>query len=550
MTTSLDTLIVPVRYYSALDPYNWKVDNRPLSDLDDNDDVLRSGIETCLNAAKVGAAVDGRLLKALVGPYNAVGYWEPSASGVALEIYNTIKVSTVTDDSHDVDLIAIQYSPAVFALPTPSSGNKVLATIYARYELPSTPEMPYYDSTQALDALGTTVETLQTKQGNIEFAIDTVTVADTDPDNYPSPALWYDTLFNIKVDSTDTVLDPDKVIAVGISPLGQATAKATQTSYGQVRFATATEVTTGTSTDTVVSPADLKNQTGGNATLPDATTTTKGKVRFATATEVEEGTSTDTVVSPADLKNQTGGNATGFLTLVRAKAHAIDEVLTNLSIPTDTDVDSITQVGVHYLNNDTGITNLPRLAGFGSSLRVTEATTVTATSGIIYQEVTSPGAPWYKAFRSGVKQHVVGTFNDYAFHWTDWIYAVNPAHSVGSVGNTAGPSNYLTNVQVEDFILNSFINVDTSLVVTSGHTFYEVNFHVNTLQDAPDGSVVHIRLAPPASPGFLTPVRITSNLMSPSNTIEITDVNQTVSVMKYSIFGSAAFIFRGQGNII
>ena len=303
MTTSLDTLIVPVRYYSALDPYNWKVDNRPLSDLDDNDNVLRSGIETCLNAAKVGAAVDGRLLKALVGPYNAVGYWEPSASGVALEIYNTIKVSTVTDDSHDVDLIAIQYSPAVFALPTPSSGNKVLATIYARYELPSTPEMPYYDSTQALDALGTTVETLQTKQGNIEFAIDTVTVADTDPDNYPSPAVGYDTLFNLRVDSTDTVLDPDKVIAVGISTLGQATAKATTTSYGQVRFATATEVTTGTSTDTVVSPADLKNQTGGtggNATLPDATTTTKGKVRFATAAELVEGTSTDTVVSAAD----------------------------------------------------------------------------------------------------------------------------------------------------------------------------------------------------------------------------------------------------------
>lgn len=260
MTTSLDTLIVPVRYYSALDPYNWKVDNRPLSDLEDNDDVLRSGIETCLNAAKVGAAVDGRLLKALVGPYNAVGYWEPSASGVALEIYNTIKVSTVTDDSHDVDLIAIQYSPAVFALPTPSSGNKVLATIYAKYQLPSTPEMPYYDPTQGLDALGTTVGTLQTKQGNIEFAIATTTVASANPDNYPSPAVGYDTLFNIKVDSTDTVLDPAKIIAVGISTLGQAIAKATTTSYGQVRFATATEVTTGTSTSTVVSPADLKGR--------------------------------------------------------------------------------------------------------------------------------------------------------------------------------------------------------------------------------------------------------------------------------------------------
>lgn len=465
MTTSLDTFIVPVRYYSALDPYNWKVDNRPLSDLEDNDDVLRSGIETNLNIGKLQAAIMGALHQNVFGRGKAVGH-AYNSTGLTWRIERSLMNGWITDDGKEVATLALQVDPQVFLFTAPSAGNKTLTTIYATYDLPNPTDLPYFDDTQFLDAGALSFPSLACKVGSVIYTTNSSTVVVSDPDTYPSTPSGSIPLFHIKVLNGDTAL---------------------------------TDVT---------------------------------YVHF-----VEEGAA---IEQPA----------LGFLTLVRAKAHAIDEVLTNLSIPTYTDVDSITQVGVHYLNNDTGITNLPRLAGFGSSLRVTEATTVTATSGIIYQEVTSPGDPWYKAFRSGMKQHVVGTFNDYAFHWTDWIYAVNPAHSVGFVGNTAGPSNYLTNVQVEDFILNSFINVDTSLVVTSGHTFYEVNFYVNTLQDAPDGSVVHIRLAPPASPGSLTPVRITSNLMSPSNTIEITDVNRTVSVMKYSIFGSAAFIFIGQGNII
>lgn len=257
MTTSLDTLVVPVRYYTALDPYNWKVDNRPISDLEDNDDVLRSGIETTLNAVKTGAAIDGRILRSLVGLDKASGDWTLHPSEVTITLTDLIKGSVVSDDGFDVGVIAAQYSPAVFALATPAAGLKNLVTISAIYKLPSPADMPYYDSTQGLDALMTNLATAQTKQGTLEFAIATSTVEVGDPDNYFVPSGGYQALFNIKILETDTVLDPSRVLAVGITKHGQAVAKATNTTYGQVRFATGTEVTTGTSTDTVVSPADL-----------------------------------------------------------------------------------------------------------------------------------------------------------------------------------------------------------------------------------------------------------------------------------------------------
>ena len=124
MTTSLDTLVVPVRYYTALDPYNWKVDNRPISDLEDNDDVLRSGVETALNAVKTGAAIDGRILRSLVGLDKASGDWTLHPSAVTITLTDLIKGSVVSDDGFNVGVIAAQYSPAVFALATPAVGRR------------------------------------------------------------------------------------------------------------------------------------------------------------------------------------------------------------------------------------------------------------------------------------------------------------------------------------------------------------------------------------------------------------------------------------------
>lgn len=260
MTTSLDTLVVPVRYYTALDPYNWKVDNRPMSDLEDNDDVLRSGVETALNAIKVGATVDGRILRSLVGLNKASGDWV-AGSGISLIVDNAIMVVEKPDDGYlAVDVIATQYSQQVFTFSAPTAGYKKLITISAGFNLPLPANMPYFDSTQSLDALMVDFTTAQTKQGTMDYEVITSTVALSDPDTYLNPSLGHKKLFQIKVLDTDTSLTIGSVDPVGITKHGQAVAKANQAIYGQVRFATGTEVTEGTSTDTVVSPADLKDR--------------------------------------------------------------------------------------------------------------------------------------------------------------------------------------------------------------------------------------------------------------------------------------------------
>ena len=343
MTTSLDTLVVPVRYYTALDPYNWKVDNRPMSDLEDNADVLRSGVETALNAVKTGAAVDGRLLRALVGDDKASGNWTLHPSAVSITITDSIKVKTTTDDGFDVGVIAAQYAPAVFALAIPAAGFKNLVTISARYKLPNSADMPYYDQTQVLDALAVSLATAQTKQGTMEFAIATSTVAVGAPDNYFVHGSGYDALFHIKVLKTDTVLDPSRVLAVGITKLGQSVARATNATYGQVKFATGTEVTTGTSTDTVVSPADLKGRIDAitPGAVAQATTTIYGVVKFATGTEVTAGTSTNTVVSPADLKDRIDAIPPGAVAQATTTIYGVVKFATGTEVTAGTSTNTV-----------------------------------------------------------------------------------------------------------------------------------------------------------------------------------------------------------------
>ncbi len=335
MTTSLDTLIVPVRYYSALDPYNWKVDNRPLSDLEDNDDVLRSGIETNLNIGKLQAATMGALHQNVFGRGKAVGHAYKS-TGLTWRIERSLMNGWITDDGKEVATLALQVDPQVFVFTAPSAGNKTLITIYATYDLPNHTDLPYFDDTQFLDAGALSFPSLACKVGSVKYTTDSSTVVVSDPDTYPSTPSGSITLFHIKVLHGDTTLtdvtyvhfveeggggafNPAPSTLSGLSDVdttgvlngyilkyNSTTQKfvvsqadlaqnADTTSYGHVRFATPTEVTTGTSTSTVVSPADLAKK---------ADTISYGLVRFATATEVTTGTSTSTVVSPADLKNR------------------------------------------------------------------------------------------------------------------------------------------------------------------------------------------------------------------------------------------------------
>lgn len=76
---------------------------------------------------------------------------------------------------------------------------------------------------------------------------------------------------------------------------------ASQSADGTIRIATSAEMTAGTSTNTVVTPAALETRLGG-IQIVDASTTTKGLIRIATNTEVQTGTETLAAVTPASLR--------------------------------------------------------------------------------------------------------------------------------------------------------------------------------------------------------------------------------------------------------
>lgn len=76
---------------------------------------------------------------------------------------------------------------------------------------------------------------------------------------------------------------------------------ASQTTDGILRIATSAEMTAGTSTNTVVTPAALETRLGG-IQIVDGTTTTKGLVRLATNSEVIAGTESAAAVAPSSLR--------------------------------------------------------------------------------------------------------------------------------------------------------------------------------------------------------------------------------------------------------
>lgn len=99
---------------------------------------------------------------------------------------------------------------------------------------------------------------------------------------------------------------------------------ATRTTAGKIRLATPSEATAGVADNVAVSPdqlnakiasititADLPLEVAGNEygdvynfTILPATTLAQGTVRYSTAAEFDAGTSTDTVVTPAQIKSR------------------------------------------------------------------------------------------------------------------------------------------------------------------------------------------------------------------------------------------------------
>ena len=271
MTTATEALFTPVQYFTALDPYNWQVDNRPLSDLEANEVILSEGVETALHAGKLNSSALGVLIRALCGSSTSMT-GKITLSGIALNL--TIEYSVFTSKKatylgeNSIHLVAVQPDAVSFALTAPAAGYKKLYTISVRYQDPNE-DLPYFDPALPLDPT-------QIATGTLEYSIASNTallVGGT----YPSPPPYFWEVIQIEVLSTDVSINPGKVTYPYqyFIPEGQAFNYASQTRQGQVLFATPTEVTTGTNTTKAVTPADLKGRIDaiGSPTLDFVTTT-------------------------------------------------------------------------------------------------------------------------------------------------------------------------------------------------------------------------------------------------------------------------------------
>ena len=296
MTTATEALFTPVQYFTALDPYNWRVDNRPLSDLSDNDVTLSEGIETAFHSGKLNSAALGSTLRALAGNGRMMGAFTVSGSALTANILYSVFTLTANVSGKTVSLVGLQPDLVSFALTAPAAGYKKLHTIAAKYQSPDL-DLPYFDSSLALD--GSQIAT-----GNLEYEVTSSTVALAAAETYPTPGSGFTEVIRIKVLAADTVIDPTNVTYPNFVLEGQAFNYASQTRAGQVLFATAQDITEGTSTNKAVAPADIASIVSGVASVPQASQSAFGTVRYATSLEVTAGTSTDRVVTPADLKGR------------------------------------------------------------------------------------------------------------------------------------------------------------------------------------------------------------------------------------------------------
>ena len=94
--------LAAVQYYTALDPYNWQVDNRPLSDLDDNVQLVAGEVDKSLISKNLLARALGEAFASTTGPDCAVGAVTNVGS------WQLDYTRLVVNQSYNVDVASIQ----------------------------------------------------------------------------------------------------------------------------------------------------------------------------------------------------------------------------------------------------------------------------------------------------------------------------------------------------------------------------------------------------------------------------------------------------------
>lgn len=197
-----------VRFFSALDPYQWTVDNRPLQDLYNNLLKLSAAVDATIDAEHIIGMAIGMVARGYATDNKFVGQLT-TPGGMILTMSHGFIIQSLPAEIGDlrtyphIGLQQTAYTFPVFSAPV-GVGQKICYMVQARKVAPSS-SLSFYDTTNVN-------EPDVVKVGTVEFFVKAgPEISDASPDNFPpTDAGWLDIL-HVTTRTGDTELTEDSI---------------------------------------------------------------------------------------------------------------------------------------------------------------------------------------------------------------------------------------------------------------------------------------------------------------------------------------------------
>lgn len=295
-----------VRYYTALDPYYYTVDNRPLTDLNANTLSLAQGVDAAKNASLVGSVATGILTSGLIGNDDVLVSDITLPGGLTVSLsqgFLATKRAISTVDTRQITKLSLLVDGYSNTLAGPvGAGNSIVHLIQMRHVdvTTGTDGLPQYDPFNP-HATGSIMT------GVVEVSVKSGVEATTSTEVAPTADAGWVGILEVTIADTTVNLTTDNLNILAAQAIGSAAggsgdvASATETSEGIVELATPAEVQALSDTVRAVTPAGLASLT--------ATEDRIGMLEIATVGQAQALTSTDTIMTPAKLRDAFNANA-------------------------------------------------------------------------------------------------------------------------------------------------------------------------------------------------------------------------------------------------
>lgn len=136
------------RFLTALDPYYYEVDNRPLLDLAARDDAIRDNINAINSAQQIITAAAGFIARGYTSQNNSIGRLS-YPGGLVLSVdraFLTQETQISGTDTRTFPKIALSENPKTFTFTAPATNFYRTYSIQAKVDTPDS-TLPFFDST-------------------------------------------------------------------------------------------------------------------------------------------------------------------------------------------------------------------------------------------------------------------------------------------------------------------------------------------------------------------------------------------------------------------